>query len=105
MKKIVLISLLSLVVVVAAYSQDRTVRADRRETAQRARIREGRKDGEVTKSEAAALNGEQRRVKRTERWAKADGTVTPQEKVRIEKKQDRASRHIRRAKNNKIENK
>ena len=105
MKRILLISLLSFVCGVAADAQDRTIRADKREAIQRARIREGRKDGEITKAEGAALNGEQRRVKRSERRAKADGTVTPREKVRIEKKQDRASRHIRRAKRNPIDNK
>ena len=103
MKRLLMIFLLVFVLAAIAQAQNATPRADTRETAQRARIREGRRDGEVTKGEAVALNSEQRRVKRSERRAKADGVVTPGEKVRIEKKQDRASRHIRRAKHNKVD--
>lgn len=99
----ILALLMTLGVVVRA--QDATPRANTREHAQRARIHEGRKDGELTNREAAALNSEQRRVKKSERRAKSDGVVSPGEKIRLEKKQDRASRHIRRAKNNKIDNK
>lgn len=84
-------------------AQSQTQRADRRETAQRARIHKGRRDGEITNREAAALNAEQRHVRRSERRAKADGEVTAQEKMRLERKQDRASRHIRKAKHNNIE--
>ena len=89
----------------AGFAQDRTPRADVREGAQRTRIHEGRKDGEVTNREAAALNSQQRHIRRSERRAKADGDVTPAERRRLEKKQDRASRNIRRAKNNDIEKK
>ncbi len=67
-------------------------------------LHEGRKEGELTNREASTLNSEQRSVRRLERRVKADGEVTTKEKVRIEKKQDHASRHIRRAKNNTIDN-
>lgn len=80
-------------------------RADRRQKAQRVRIADGRKDGEVTTGEAAVLKSEQRHIRRSERRAKADGTVTPREKLRLERKQNRASRHIHRAKNNPIDSK
>ncbi len=91
----------------SGFAQDANVRgtrADKRQVAQRARIHDGRKDGEVTRREAALLNAEQRHVRRNERRAKADGEVTTQEKRRLERKQDRASRHIRRAKHNGIDN-
>lgn len=64
---------------IAARAQDATPRSDTGQRAQRARIHEGRKDGEVTTGEAAALNSEQRRVRRMERRAKSDGVVTPSE--------------------------
>jgi len=87
-----------------ALAQTDTKRADVRQYAQRARIADGRRDGEVTKREGAALNMEQRHIRRAERRAKSDGEVTPNEKRRLERKQDRASRHIRRAKKNEIDN-
>lgn len=84
-------------------AQSETPREDARQKAQRARIHEGRKDGELTKGEAAMLNAEQRNIRKTERRMKADGEVTPVEKARLERKQDRASRHIRKTKHNNIE--
>ena len=95
-----------LFVSLSGFGQDANVRTrtDKRQVAQRARIHEGRKDGEVTRREAAVLNAEQRHVRRSERRAKADGEVTPQEKRRLERKQNRTSRHIRRAKSNEIDN-
>lgn len=88
----------------AGYTQDRTPRTDGRQVAQRARIHKGRADGEVTKREAAALNMEQRHIRRAERRAKSDGNVTRTERRKLERKQNRASRHIRRAKHNQIDN-
>ena len=93
-----------LMISMAGFAQDRTPRTNARQVAQRARIREGRVDGEGTKREAAALNAEQRHIRRAERRAKSDGTVTLTEKRRLERKQNRASRHIRRAKHNEIDN-
>jgi hypothetical protein len=103
MKKIVLSSLFFILIGIAGYAQSATPRADAREKTERARIRRGRKSGEVTNGEAAALNKQQRHIRRTERRAKADGEVTPDEKRKLERKQDRASRNIRRAKTNKVE--
>lgn len=85
-------------------AQTDTKRADVRQHAQRARIAEGRADGELTKREAAGLNVEQRHIRRSERRAKADGEVTVQEKMRLERKQNRSNRHIRRAKHNEKDN-
>jgi hypothetical protein len=103
MKKTIMIFALFTTLAITSYAQTATPRADTRQGAQRARIHEGRKEGELTNREASALNSQQRSVRRLERRVKADGEVSTKEKVRIEKKQDRASRHIRRAKSNKIE--
>ncbi len=103
MKKTVIIITLVSTLAMTAQAQMATSRADNRERTQHARIHEGRKDGELTNREAAALNSEQHSVRRIERRANADGEVTRREKLRIEKKQDRASRHIRMAKNNTID--
>ncbi|MBX2899833.1 MAG: hypothetical protein KF775_09280 [Cyclobacteriaceae bacterium] len=84
----------------ALYAQ--ATRTDVRQKTQRARIAEGRADGDLTNGEAAALNRQQRHIRRTERRAKADGTVTASEQRRLDRKQNRASRNIRRAKHNGI---
>lgn len=102
--KMLIVITLGLMISLAGFAQDRTPRTNGRQVAQRARIHEGRVDGEVTNREAAALNVEQRHIRRAERRAKADGTVTPNERHRLERKQNRASRHIRRAKHNEIDN-
>lgn len=102
--KMLIIFFFGLMISLAGYAQDRTQRTDGRQVAQRARIHEGRVDGEITKREAAVLNAEQRHIRRAERRAKSDGTVTRAEKRRLERKQNRASRHIRRAKHNEIDN-
>lgn len=100
---LILIAFFALTATFAVNAQSQTRRADKRETAQRVRIHEGRKSGELTNGEAAALNAEQRHVRRSERRAKADGEVTPREKARLEREQNRANRHIRRAKHNERE--
>jgi hypothetical protein len=100
-----IVSLLAFIAVGSkSYAQTETKRADVRQYAQRARIAEGRMDGEVTRREAAGLNMEQRHIRRAERRAKSDGEVTRIEKRRLERKQNRANRHIRRAKHNGIDN-
>jgi hypothetical protein len=104
MKKFMVIPvflIFGLCVIVNAQSQ--APRADVRQGAQRARIHDGRTDGDVTSREAATLNAQQRHIRRSERRAKADGEVTVQEKARIERKQDRANRNIRRAKHNSVQ--
>lgn len=102
--KILIILSFGLMISLAGYTQDRTQRTDGRQVAQRVRIHKGRADGEVTSREAAALNAEQRHIRRAERRAKSDGQVTRTEKRRLERKQNRASRHIRRAKHNQLDN-
>lgn len=105
MKKLIVVTSLFVLINMVASAQDRMPRANARQGAQRTRIHDGRQDGEITNKEAAALNSQQRHIRRSERRAKADGDVTPSERRRLEKKQDRASRNIRRAKHNDIEKK
>jgi len=85
MKQIFSIAIL-LMLSLAAQAQSQTKRADTRQKAQRVRIADGRQDGELTNREAAALNKQQRHIRRTERRVKADGVVTPQEKMKLERK-------------------
>jgi hypothetical protein len=77
-----------------------TPRVDRRQVAQRARIQQGVRSGELTKPEARNLRHGQRHVRRVERRAKADGTVTPRERARITAAQNHQSRKIYRKKHN-----
>jgi hypothetical protein len=105
MKKIAFIASVLVLATLSVMAQTQTPRTNARQKAQRARIAEGRADGEVTKGEAVALNKQQRHIRRSERRAKADGEVTPQEKAKLQRKQNRASRNIRRAKTNDIDKK
>lgn len=82
----------------ATYAQDATPKVNAREKEQRARIHEGRADGELTKNEASKLNAQQRHIHKTERRAKADGIVTRRERKKLNREQNRASRNIRRQK-------
>jgi hypothetical protein len=75
-------------------------RHDRRQNAQRARIRDGVKDGSMTRGEASRARAGQRKIRRMERRFEKDGVVTDKEKAKLEKEQDKQSRKIMRMKNN-----
>ncbi|MEX2234898.1 MAG: hypothetical protein WD824_22230 [Cyclobacteriaceae bacterium] len=97
MKKILFGSLLVLFLAGMAQAQT-TPAVDGRQAAQRSRINQGVASGEVTRTEAAELRSDQRRIKRAEQRVKADGNVTRNERVRLTRKQNQASRKIRREK-------
>jgi len=80
------------------YTQTVTPVANARQITQHKRIADGRKSGELTNKETAALKAQQRHIRRTKRRAKADGDISPRERARIHRKQNRANRHIRRQK-------
>jgi uncharacterized protein HemX len=61
---------------------------------QAARIRDGIRDGSLTRSEAASLAAEQRRIQQLESRAKADGVMTRSEHDQIRRAQENASKHI-----------
>lgn len=73
---------------------------DRREANQAGRIRDGVRDGSLTRAEAARLRAEQRGIRNEEARFKADGNVTPRERARVQRDQNRASRDIWRARHN-----
>ncbi|HET6541712.1 MAG TPA: hypothetical protein VFG46_14580 [Chryseolinea sp.] len=83
--------------IIQAHAQQTPV-ADHRQKNQRHRIQSGVASGELTRRETASARCNQRRIKKSERRAKADGVVTPIERARLDHKQDRASRQLRRDK-------
>ena len=104
MKKVILITSVLFFATISLFAQNNTPRVDKREGVQRARIAQGTSSGEITQRERAALNAQQRHIRRSERRAKADGTVTVRERRRLSHQQNRANRNIRRAKHNEISN-
>lgn len=99
-KKIMLAALFVMGLTLASNAQNTPV-VDAREKNQKERIKDGVKDGELTKVEAARLRQQQRNIKKTEAKAKADGEVTPEERIRLEHKQNKASRKIAKQKHDK----
>lgn len=97
MKKVIMIAAMLLVSLAAVYAQSTM---DKRQKAQRARIVQGRIDGDLTKKEVAHLKRQQRNIQRSECMAKADGVVTRKEQQMIHNKQQHANRSIRRARHN-----
>jgi hypothetical protein len=71
---------------------------DRRQHNQRDRIRQGLRNGEITRYEAGRLARQQAGIRRYERRAERDGVVTFRERARLDNRLDRASRSIRRQK-------
>jgi uncharacterized membrane protein YebE (DUF533 family) len=67
---------------------------DRTRARQEARIREGLRDGSLTRREARGLIEEQRRIQALESAARSDGVVTRREHDAIRRAQQDASRHI-----------
>jgi uncharacterized membrane protein YebE (DUF533 family) len=61
---------------------------------QESRIRDGIRDGSLTRREATNLIEEQRRIQTLESRAKADGVITRGEREQISRAQQNASRHI-----------
>jgi hypothetical protein len=96
-KAIGLLSFMIFVVVLVAQAQE-TPRVDHRQKAQRHRIQNGVRTGELTRAEAADARHDQRAIIRSERRAKADGVVTPYERARLDHKQDKAGRQLYRNK-------
>jgi len=82
----------------AAHPASRSV--DRREARQHLRIRDGVRDGELTRGEIARLRAGQMRVRMMERRMKADGHLNVRERVRLQRMLNHESRTIRRLKHN-----
>ncbi len=107
MKKVLSVSLVSMVMVALTISLasagTATPRVEKREARQQARIAQGIRSGELTPHEAARLENGQARVDRAEDRAKADGRVTPRERMRLNRMQNHQSRKIARLKHNERE--
>lgn len=100
MKRIFLLAALMLIASTGLINaQKATGSTTARQTTQQARINQGVKNSELTRSEVARLEREQKRIQIEKRIAKADGTVTPAEKRFLRREQNRASRRIARQKN------
>jgi len=67
---------------------------DAREANQQERIEQGRRDGELTRSETRRLEQGEQRIDRYEARARADGVVTSQERQRLDGMLNRESRDI-----------
>lgn len=102
-KHIFLIAILSLGMVWGASAQTATTpKVSKRQVTQSKRIKQGVKNGELSKGETAVLGKQQGSINRSKRRAKADGQVTPGERAKLHKRQNRAHRNIKRKKNNTI---
>lgn len=82
----------------AAQAQTATPGINARQHAERARIRQGVRTGELTRPEAARLRGREAEVSQDRREARADGVVTTAERKDLRHDERRASRAIYRQK-------
>jgi hypothetical protein len=92
--KIILLS----IILGAMFTQ---VNAQNSTLAERKRIGQGVKSGELTKAETANLARGQRAIRKEKKAARADGVVTKQERKEIRKDKKQQSRKIARKKHNK----
>ena len=67
---------------------------DRREHKQKQRIKQGVKSGALTKDEARALSAEQRAIRAKEREMKSDGVLTREERKDLHQDLNEASKNI-----------
>lgn len=65
-----------------------------RQQKQAQRIRQGKRDGTLTRTEVRTLRKQQQRIKRLEHHFRADGKLTRVERRQLHKRLDRASRTI-----------
>ena len=96
--KSIFVTMMALALLVPVFGQGPL---KQREQNQKARIKEGVKDGSVTKGEAAKLKQDQKEIRQDVRAARADGVVTGKEAAKITREQNKASRDIYKQKNDK----
>ncbi len=97
---LILATALSSVTASFAEAHPTTSRADRRQTTQHLRIREGVRSGQLAPGERARLRAGQRHVRRVERRAYSNGVITRHERRHLERAQDLQSRRTMRMKHN-----
>ena len=94
MKKLLRTSLVAGLLLGTAFGQDKG-RVNQREENQKARIRQGVKDGSLNNKEAARLGAREAAIEAKEARDRADGKgFTAKEKARTENRQDRVSKDI-----------
>lgn len=71
-----------------------TREVDSRQAQQEQRIRDGVRDGSLSRRETRELVNEQRHIQHLESKVKADGVVTRGEAAELRRAQDNASKHI-----------
>lgn len=100
MKPILLFTVFSigLVFSVSSIAQTATPGVTQRQVNQQQRIKQGVRNGELTRREARRMELRQAKVQHDKKVAKADGTVTPAERRKLRREQNRTSRAIRRQK-------
>lgn len=92
-------SLISLSLVTApAFAGTRDPGVNKRQHKQHARIHQGVKSGELTRTEAKSLRADQRAIRAEEREFKSDGKLTKAERKELHQDQNEASRDIYREK-------
>lgn len=96
MKKLLFCAALLACHCLAASAQTPALNATQRN--ERARIRQGVRSGELTRTEAARLRGREAGITAEKRAARADGIVTAGERRDIRRTENRASRAIYRQK-------
>ena len=75
-------------------SAQSTPGVDNRQQRQQKRIKQGVKNGSLTKREAAKLEAGQAKTRKMERKAKADGTVTASERAKLQHRENKTSKKI-----------
>jgi len=83
-----------------AEAQTRTPVINQRQRNQERRIRQGVRNGELTKNEARHLRADERDIRQDKRMAKADGHISRAERRHLRRDENRANRAIYRAKHN-----
>ena len=99
--KTTLVVALSTMVISTAYAGTRDPGVNKRQHNQHARMHDGVKSGELTRSEAHALRAEQRATRTQEREFKSDGVLTRGERRELHRDLNESSRDIRREKHDK----
>lgn len=96
MKKLLFLAVAMIVLATSSNAQthSRTLRQERRRTAQ------GIRGGQITRGEAIAIRKQARDVRRAKGAARADGVVGPRERAAIAQQRGQLDRTIRRAKHN-----
>ena len=82
------------------FAQSATPIINQTQRNQEARIEQGARSGELSRSEASNLQRQQNQIQADKRAAKADGVVTRAERRHIKREQHQANRMIHRKKHN-----